>query len=169
MKASEKTVARQFEKWKNGEAGFFDLLADDVHWTVSGRSPVSGVYDGKTNFMERAVNPILSKLKTPLKSELISLTSDSSFVWLHFRAKAIAQNGEVYENTYVWEMRLENGKITSGIAFLDTYELALLMNQQEKTMYRTIEETKEYIGMWVTKDGHIRHELLPKMGKRTTD
>jgi len=25
----------------------------------------------------------------------------------------------------------------------------------------TMEETKAYIGMWVTADGHIRHELLP--------
>lgn len=25
----------------------------------------------------------------------------------------------------------------------------------------TLEESKEYIGMWVTKDGTIRHELLP--------
>lgn len=24
----------------------------------------------------------------------------------------------------------------------------------------TIEQTREYIGMWVTKDGYIRHELL---------
>lgn len=28
-------------------------------------------------------------------------------------------------------------------------------------MKSTIEDTKGYIGMWVTKDGHIRHELLP--------
>jgi hypothetical protein len=26
---------------------------------------------------------------------------------------------------------------------------------------KTIEETKGYIGMWVTADGYIRHELLP--------
>ena len=26
---------------------------------------------------------------------------------------------------------------------------------------KTMEETKAYIGMWVTADGHIRHELLP--------
>ena len=25
----------------------------------------------------------------------------------------------------------------------------------------TLEESKEYIGMWVTADGSIRHELLP--------
>ncbi|KGE16055.1 Atu4866 domain-containing protein [Sphingobacterium deserti] len=26
---------------------------------------------------------------------------------------------------------------------------------------KTIEETKAYIGMWVTADGQIRHQLLP--------
>jgi hypothetical protein len=30
-------------------------------------------------------------------------------------------------------------------------------------MNNPIEETKEYIGMWVSKDGQIRHELLPNM------
>jgi len=28
-------------------------------------------------------------------------------------------------------------------------------------MGQTIEITQEYLGMWVAKDGHIRHELLP--------
>ncbi|MDO1450195.1 Atu4866 domain-containing protein [Rhodocytophaga aerolata] len=28
-------------------------------------------------------------------------------------------------------------------------------------METTIEQTKAYIGMWVTKDGYICHELLP--------
>lgn len=36
-------------------------------------------------------------------------------------------------------------------------------NHKNKTMEqtKTIEQTKEYIGIWVTKDGYIRHELLP--------
>ncbi|CAA9285296.1 MAG: FIG00984080: hypothetical protein [uncultured Adhaeribacter sp.] len=160
MAESERVVAKQFEKWKSGEAGFFDLLADDVHWVVSGRSPVSGTYLGKKDFMERAVNPIVSKFKTPLAPELISLTSDSSHVWLHFKSRASTHTSEVYENTYVWKMQLKDGKITNAVAFLDTYELTNLMNQ-EKLMSETIEETKAYIGMWVTKDGQIRHELLP--------
>jgi ketosteroid isomerase-like protein len=58
MEASKETVARQFEKWKNGEALFFDLLDENVVWSVSGRSPVSGTYHGKADFMERAVNPL---------------------------------------------------------------------------------------------------------------
>jgi hypothetical protein len=28
-------------------------------------------------------------------------------------------------------------------------------------MDKTIEETKDYIGMWVTGDGYVCHELLP--------
>jgi len=32
---------------------------------------------------------------------------------------------------------------------------------RELTMQKKIEETNPYIGMWVTKDGYIRHELLP--------
>jgi hypothetical protein len=31
----------------------------------------------------------------------------------------------------------------------------------QENKIKTIEETKEYIGIWVTKDGNIRHELLP--------
>ncbi|MFC4142354.1 Atu4866 domain-containing protein [Pedobacter mendelii] len=34
-------------------------------------------------------------------------------------------------------------------------------NKRKMIMKLTIEESKEYIGMWVTKDGYIRHELLP--------
>jgi len=39
-------------------------------------------------------------------------------------------------------------------------KLNRLMTNKEDTV-QIIEETKEYIGMWVTKDGYIRHELLP--------
>lgn len=160
MKEVAEIVSVQFDKWKNNESSFFELLADDVVWTVSGKSPVSGIYQGKTDFLERAVNPIIEKLKTPLKPELISLTVDSSYVWLHFKASATTQSDEIYENNYVWKMQLKDGKITNCTAFLDTYELTILMNNDKTTMSKTIEETKEYIGMWVTADGHIRHELL---------
>lgn len=158
--AQEELIAKQFEKWKAGTASFFDLLDDNVNWVVSGRSPVSGTYHGKREFLEKAVNPILSQLKTPLSPELISVSSDGNFVWLHFRATATTIDNNTYENSYVWKIEMANGKIIAATAFLDTYELSLLLKKQN-TMSKNIEETKEYIGMWVTKDGHVRHNLLP--------
>lgn len=57
---------------------------------------------------------------------------------------------------------VEGGKIAKALAFPDTHERnSLKFKKKENTMEQTIEETKGYIGMWVTKDGYIRHELLP--------
>lgn len=156
----EQLIAVQFEKWKSGTAGFFELLDEEVKWTVSGRSPVSGIYFGKKDFLERAVSPITAQLQEPLLPELISLSFDGQYIWLHFRASAKSKENKLYENYYVWKMVVKEGKITEGTVFLDTYELTLLMNKKEN-MNATIEETKEYIGMWVTEDGRIRHNLLP--------
>ncbi|TYR34831.1 hypothetical protein FXV77_14610 [Sphingobacterium phlebotomi] len=58
-------------------------------------------------------------------------------------------------------MQLKNGKIIHCTAFLDTYELTNLMTDNINRMSKTMEETRDYIGMWVTADGNIRHELLP--------
>tara|TARA_R110002020_G_scaffold97708_1_gene233103 strand:- start:20646 stop:21389 length:744 start_codon:yes stop_codon:yes gene_type:complete len=160
---SKELVARYFDRWKNEGGSFFDLLDENAIWTVAGRSPVSGIYHGKKDFMENAVKPILKQLATPLKPELISLTSDERYVWLHFTAKATAINGSSYINTYVWKMQVKDEKIITGVAFLDTHELLELMNtiKRKTTMDGTMEETKGYLGMWVTKDGYIRQELLP--------
>ncbi len=35
------------------------------------------------------------------------------------------------------------------------------INGEKMETKKTIEETKEYIGMWVTEDNHVRHNLLP--------
>lgn len=159
---SKELVALYFDRWKNEGSSFFDLLDEDAEWTVAGRSPVSGTYHGKANFMENAVRPILAQLATPLRPELVSLTADEKFVWLHFNARATSVNGQTYMNTYVWKMQMKNDKIIAGVAFLDTYELAVLMDKTDKetTMDNTMEKSKKYIGMWVTENGYIRHELL---------
>lgn len=52
-------------------------------------------------------------------------------------------------------------KVVKIFVFLDSSLLDKLFINNLKTMQTTIEDTKEYIGVWVTKDGHIRHQLLP--------
>lgn len=161
MQNSLMIVANQFKKWQDGTDIFFSILADDVRWTVSGTSPASGVYQGKKDFMDRAVQPIVNQLKEPLRPELISLTTDNEFIWLHFKAQARSKANKLYQNTYIWKLQLMDGKIINAVAFLDTYELVKLMETKTAAMTQTIEETQAYLGMWVTKDGHIRQELLP--------
>lgn len=111
--------------------------------------------------MEHAVLPINIQLATEIKPELIDIIADEKIVWLHWKGNAITKNGELYQNEYAWKLEFNEGKVVKGHAFLDSKLLDELFNLNLQEMQRTIEETKEYIGMWVTKDRHIRHELLP--------
>jgi len=49
----------------------------------------------------------------------------------------------------------------ADILFSHSQQEMELNTNQQNVMEKTIEETKSYIGMWVTKDGYIRHELKP--------
>jgi hypothetical protein len=82
-------------------------------------------------------------------------------ILLHRKGTASTNSGEIYSNEYAWKPEFSHGKIVKAIAFLDIHALGHLFKNSSNTMRKTIEETKEYIGMWVTKDGYIRHELLP--------
>ncbi|MDH5821870.1 hypothetical protein QFW77_02525 [Luteimonas sp. RD2P54] len=44
-------VRAAFDEWRAGTGSVFDLLAEDVEWTVAGSRPVSGVYRSKRDFM----------------------------------------------------------------------------------------------------------------------
>ena len=157
---NKNTVKIAFEKWTTSESSFFELLTNDVIWTVTGKSPYSGVYKGKNDFMQNAVIPITSKLKNNIKPELIAITAEDDVVWINWKGTATTITDEKYENHYAWMLIFKNDSIVKANAFLDSYELSKLKDMSNNSI-ATMEESKEYIGMWVTEDGNIRHELLP--------
>jgi ketosteroid isomerase-like protein len=127
---NKRLVKRAFDKWRSGTGNFFDLLADNVHWTVAGSSPVSGIYKSREQFLEKAVKPITNKLDgkiTPVK--LVGLYADKDVVLMLWEGEAKAKDGLPYNNTYCWQMTLKAGKIISAIAYLDTYILQELMTR----------------------------------------
>lgn len=158
---NKEAVAKAFGLWQKGTANFFDLLDENVAWMVSGSGTFSGTYTGKQDFIDRAVVPINDQLATKIKPELIDITAEGKIVWLHWRGTATTKTGVIYSNEYAWKLELENEKIIKAVAFLDQEKLDKLFLNKSNEMKTMVEETKAYIGMWVTADGHIRHELLP--------
>src|SRR5690554_6651177 len=57
---------------------------------------------------------------------------------------------------------MEKLHVVHRILILTVFLVTGCVNNKNRIMEKnkTIEETKDYIGMWVTKDGQIRHELL---------
>lgn len=121
-------VRAAFEAWRLGQASVFDLLADDIVWTVAGDSPVSGTYRSKQAFLDEAVAPITAQLATPIVPQVMRLVADGAHVVVMWQGTATARNGAAYRNQYAWHLELADGRIVRATAFLDTWALAQLLD-----------------------------------------
>jgi hypothetical protein len=63
---NEEIIHQGFAKWANGTGSFFDLLADDVEWTIIGSSPISKTYTSRKQFLEQAIAPINERLSVKI-------------------------------------------------------------------------------------------------------
>ena len=118
---NRKLITDTFTAWARGDGmAFFNILADDVRWTVIGSTPVSRTYASKSVFVEGAVKPLTEKLAGPIVPTIRDILVDGDKVALQWEGRSSGKNGTLYYQTYCWVMRLENGMVKEGTAYLDT-------------------------------------------------
>lgn len=118
---NKQRVREAFRPWEEGNSGpFFDLIADDVTWTVIGSTPVSGVYHSKQALLDRAFHPLLDRLAGPLKTRFIDIAADGDRVFLRFESAGVAKTGLHYDQVYCFAMVMRDGRITEIVAYIDT-------------------------------------------------
>jgi uncharacterized protein len=125
---NKKIVQDMMAAWIRGQGGFLDLLADDVHWTVIGSTAVSRTYTSKQAFVDGAVKPLGEKIAGAIQPTLRDIIADGDKVALQWDGRAAGKNGTIYHQTYCWVMRIENGKVKEGTAYLDTELITQLFN-----------------------------------------
>ena len=116
---NKQLIQQEFTRWANGSGNFFDLLTDDVRWTITGSSAYSKTYTNKKQFMEQAVKPLSDRLSGPVRPVVRNLYADGDVVVAIWDGTATATDGRPYRNTYCWAMTLREGRITHVVAFLD--------------------------------------------------
>jgi uncharacterized protein len=118
---NKKLVQDAFAAWARGENNaVFNLLADDVHWTVIGSTPVSRTYFSKREFLDGAVKPLSEKISGAIQPTVRDVSADGDKVIVEWDGRASGKNGTLYNQTYCWVMRLEGGRVREGTAYLDT-------------------------------------------------
>jgi uncharacterized protein len=118
---NKRLVQDAFAAWARGENNaVFNLLADDVHWTVIGSTLVSRTYMSKQEFLEGAVKPLGQKLSGAIQPTVTAVSADGDLVIVQWEGRANGKNGTLYNQTYCWVMRLADGKVREGTAYLDT-------------------------------------------------
>lgn len=160
-------IAQAFAKWATGGSTFFqDVLAEDVVWTIKGSSPAAGTYKGRAVFIEQAVAPFAARLSSFVKPRVNDIWADGTDVVVYWDGAAVAKDGKPYNNSFVWIFRMQDLRATEVIAFLDLTQYDDVIKRIPLAKAVATEGDKPmsaqhpYIGMWVTADGRIRHELL---------
>ncbi len=114
-------VREAFRPWEAGDSGpFFELIAEDVTWTVIGTTTVSGVYRSKQALIDKAFGPLLDRLDGDLKTTFIDLAAEGEKLFLRFESTGLSTSGVRYDQVYCWAMIMRDRRIVEITAYLDT-------------------------------------------------
>jgi hypothetical protein len=95
METNKKIVQEGFEGWANGTRNFFDLLSSDVHWTITGTSPLSKTYTSKKQVLEEVIQPLNARLSKKIVPKVQRLYADGDWVAALWEGEATAKDGSV--------------------------------------------------------------------------
>jgi uncharacterized protein len=117
---NREAVSAALDRWSAGSASFFtDILSPEVVWTIEGSGPSAGVYRGRDQFIERAVEPFASRLKEAVRPVSKKVWADGDHVIINWEGEARARDDRSYANSYLWIFRMDEGKAVEVKAFLD--------------------------------------------------
>jgi uncharacterized protein len=112
---------KAFRDWQEGIGYITDLLADDLRWTIVGRSRSSGTYEGKEAFVDEVLGPFGARFSQPFRPVAVrGVYADGDTVVVLWDGEGTRLDGEPYENTYAWFMRFKDGLVVEATAFFDS-------------------------------------------------
>jgi len=116
-----KQVIRQvFDEMAAGNSRpFIALLADDVTWTVMGRTNWSGTYSGKTDVLN-LLGQLRERLADRYRASAQRIIAEGPYVVVQARGEATTKAGLPYNNEYCFVYRIEDGTIKEVTEYMDT-------------------------------------------------
>lgn len=123
--ANNKLVVKKgFEAWGNGVGNLLPIVADNVKWTIENYSeegfasrPV--IYHSKKELLENGLKGLYGKLNGIIKPRLKGLYAEGDMVIAHWQGTAATKDNRPFSNTYLWLMKLKDGKVIELTALLD--------------------------------------------------
>jgi uncharacterized protein len=122
--ANRETIRQAFDAWHDGTAPIADVFAPEMVWRIEGHSRASGEYASKQAFMDEVLGPFGARFAAspdPFRPVTVrSIHADGDTVIVLWDGRGIANDGQPYENSYAWFMKMRDGKVIDGTAFYDS-------------------------------------------------
>lgn len=125
-------IRRAFEAWQSGTAPITDVFAPHMTWRIEGHSLASREYRDRQEFIDEVLGPFGARFASGERFRPIRIRSvhaDGDTVIVVWDGYGVANDGEVYTNSYAWIMRLDGGAVVDGTAFYDSISFNDLWNR----------------------------------------
>jgi uncharacterized protein len=99
---------------------FFQSLAEDVVWTVTGQYSWSRSFRGKEAIKTELFGHLRAVLEPPLKTIAHRFIAEDDHVVIEARGDNVSKDGQRYDNQYCMVYRLEDGKIAEIREYCDS-------------------------------------------------
>jgi ketosteroid isomerase-like protein len=118
---NKELIRNMFVEMSKGNAeAFLGNLADNVRYTVIGTTKYSGTFNGKQEFIKKALAPLFAQLDGGIGLTVDNFIADGDYVAMQARGKSNTKGGGTYNNTYCYIFRIANGKAQEATEYLDT-------------------------------------------------
>jgi len=112
------------ETAKGNGRPFVDALADDVRWTIIGRTAWSRIYQGKHAVLDELLRPLAEQLGGRNVVSAERFVADNDVVVVEGRNHSVTRSGRDYPNRYCWVFVMRDGKVAEITEYTDTQLIA---------------------------------------------
>jgi uncharacterized protein len=116
-------ISQAFDAWRQGTAAITGVFAPEMVWRIEGHSAASKEYGSKRQFIDEVLAPFGARFteSQPFRPVTIrGVYADGDTVVVIWDGRGIANDGQPYENSYAWIMKLADGQVVDGTAFYDS-------------------------------------------------
>jgi ketosteroid isomerase-like protein len=121
--ANRAVISQAFDAWHRGTGAITEVFAPGMVWRIEGHSAASKQYQSKQQFIDEVLSPFGARFSTsePFRPVVIrSVLADGDTVAVIWNGRGITTDGQPYENSYAWIMRMQDGLVVDGTAFYDS-------------------------------------------------
>jgi ketosteroid isomerase-like protein len=123
IESNRRIVREAFERWKDGTGAIADVFAPGMVWRIEGRSLASKEYPSRAQFVGEVLAPFAARFSAgePFRPVRIrAVHADGDTVIVVWDGRGVANDGQPYENSYVWVLQMRDGLVVDGTAFYDS-------------------------------------------------
>jgi uncharacterized protein len=123
MSASEnkKLLQEIFAEMSKGNTRpFIEALAEDVRWTLTGKTKWSKTYDGLEAVQTQLLGPVFANFADQYTSRAHRFIAEDDLVVVECEGRVNTHSGKPYNNTYCFIYRVADGKIKEITEYFDT-------------------------------------------------